>query len=693
MSNNPIFAPYNTPYGAYPFDLIKEEHYREAFAIALKEKRTEIDAIINSTEAPTFENTIIALERAGEKLERVCGVFYNLLHANSTDELMTISEEIVPEMSALSTYILFSEGLFARIKAVYDQRESLGLDEEEMRLLVNCYEGFAENGANLPKEQKARLEVLSEELSQATLTYGQNNLKEQKIYRLHLTDPSEVEGMPESLLTLSREQAQREGKSEGWVFDLTAPSYFPFMQHCRHAHLRRQMYMAKMSIGAAGGEYDNQALIRQLVNGRLEEAQILGYPTFAHYALHKRMAKTPERVYQLLDELLEAYRPKAEAELSMISDFAKAEGGVLPLESWDWAYWAEQYKQRHYELQDELFRPYFELSNVITAVLGLATTLYGITFEERYDIPVYHPDVKTFEVRDEDGSYLGLLYTDFFPREGKRSGAWMNNLQEQYHEADGSDHRPHIVLVMNFTPPTQDKPSLLTAGEVHTFLHEFGHALHGMLSKVRFGSLSGTGVARDFVELPSQLMENFLGQRPWVTSFAKHYETGEPIPTELLDRSKRAKHFLVGYACLRQLSFGYLDMAWHTITTPVAADLSIKSYEATAWAKAMVLPESPEEAVMSTSFGHIFAGGYSAGYYGYKWAEVLDADAFALFKERGVFSREVAQSFRDHILSQGDRREPMDLYVAFRGQEPTIDALLRRDGILKNETEETINQH
>lgn len=680
MQTNPIFQDYETPYGAYPFHLIKEEHYRAAFAEALAEKRRQIDAIIQSEEPPTFANTILALEEAGDKLERVSGIFYNLLHAHSTDELMAISEEIVPELSALSTYILFSEGLFARIKAVYDARDGLNLDEEELRLLTNCYEGFAENGAHLPQAQKQRLEALSQELSQASLRYGQNNLKEQKIYRLHLTDPTDVEGLPESLLTRAREQAERT-HGHGWLFDLTAPSYFPFMQHCKHSHLRREMYLAKMGIGASGGAYDNQSLIRQLVNGRLEEAQILGYPSFAHYALHKRMAKTPERVYQLLDELLAAYRPKAEREYAEITTFAQAEGGPDVLEPWDWAYWAEQYKQRHYELQDELFRPYFELGAVIAAVFGLATTLYGITFQERHDIPVYHPDVQTFEVRDEDGSYLGLLYTDFFPREGKRSGAWMNNLQEQYNEPDGRDHRPHILLVMNFTPPTTEQPALLTAGEVHTFLHEFGHALHGLLSKVRFSSLSGTGVARDFVELPSQIMENWLGQRAWVTSFAKHYVSGEPIPTELLDRSQRAKHFLVGYACLRQLSFGYLDMAWHTISTPVSPDLSIKDYEVAAWSKAMILPESPEGTMMSTSFGHIFSGGYSAGYYGYKWAEVLDADAFALFKEQGIFSREVAQRFRDHVLSQGDKREPMELYVAFRGGEPTIEALLRRDGL------------
>lgn len=679
---NPIYQPYATPYGAYPFDVIKDEHYREAFREAIAEKRAEIQAIINQEEAPTFANTILALEGAGAKMELVSGIFYNLLHAHSNDELMAISEELVPELSELSTEIIFSKPLFERVKAVYDERDTLGLNEEEMRLLTNCYEGFAENGANLGEADQARLKELSMSLSQATLLYGQNNLKDQKRYNLYVDSEADVLGLPESLLRLSSERAKQEGYEQGWLFDLTAPSYFPFMQHCKNRELRKQMYVAKMSVGASGDEYDNKDLIRTIVNGRLEEAQILGFPSFAHYALHKRMAKTPEAVYKLLDQLLEAYRPKADEELKEISAFALSEGAKEALEPWDWAYWAEQYKQKYYDLEDELFRPYFALDQVIEAVFGLATTLYGLSFEERRDIPVYHPDVKAFEVKDEDGSYLGLLYTDFFPREGKRSGAWMSNFQEQYHEANGTDHRPHIVLVMNFTPPTSDKPALLTAGEVHTFLHEFGHALHGMLSKVRFASLSGTGVARDFVELPSQIMENWLSQREWVTSFAKHYQTGEPIPTELLDRSKRARHFLVGYACLRQLSFGYLDMAWHSIEQALKEPLDVKQYEDAAWAKAMILPSAPEGCIMSTSFGHIFSGGYSAGYYGYKWAEVLDADAFALFKERGIFNKEVAESFRANILSQGDRREPMDLYIAFRGQEPTIDALLRRDGII-----------
>lgn len=681
MTENPIFAPFKTPHGAYPFDRITEGDYREAFAEAIAQKRAEVDAIISCSEAPTFENTILALERCGSALERVTGIFFNLLHAHSTDELMKISEEIMPTLSELSTYIILSAPLFERIKTIYDSRESLNLEEEELRLLTNCYEGFAESGALLSPEGKARLEELSLSLSQCSLMYGQNTLKDQKRYRLHLTDGCDVAGMPESALTIAREAATREGHKDGWLFDLSAPSYFAFMQHAPKSDLRRKMYLAKMSVGAAGDEYDNQANIRTLVNGRLEEAKLLGYPTFADYALHKRMARKPERVYELLDKLLLAYKPVAEREIEQIKTFAHERGAMGELMSWDWSYWAEQYKQAYYELDDEMLRPYFELGRVTDAIFSLAHQLYGISFVERQDVPVYHPDVKTYEVHDSDGGYLALLYTDFFPREGKQSGAWMNTLQDQYEQEDGSDHRPHIILVMNFTPPTSDRPALLTAGEVNTFLHEFGHALHGMLSKCRFASLSGTSVARDFVELPSQLMENWLAEEDWLRSFAFHYQTGEPIPSEYVERMERAKHFLVGYAACRQLSFGLLDMAWHTLTEPVANDLDIKRFEDEAWQKALVLPPSPEGTMMSTSFGHIFSGGYSAGYYGYKWAEVLDADAFSVFKSQGLFSREVADRFRREILSQGDKREAMDLYVAFRGQEPTIDALLERDGI------------
>lgn len=677
---NPLLQPFDTPFGSYPFDRITIADFKEAFAQALTEKRAEADAIIHSTMPPTFENTILALERCGERLELVSGAFFNLLHAESNDELMALSQEIMPELTRLGTDIALSEPLFDRIRTVWEHTAPDTLTTEEYRLLYNCYRGFVDSGALLPAEKKERLRALSDEMSTTSLSFGQNILKDEKRYKLHLTDAAAVAGMPETALVLAADKARRGGHAEGWLFDLSAPSYFAFMKHCGDSHLRRQMYEAKMSVGFAQNEYNNEALVRKMVNGRLEESNLLGYDTFAHYALHDRMAKKPEAVHALLDKLLEAYKPKAEEELEMISQWAAAQASdptSFTMEPWDWAYWSEQYKQAHYTLDDEMMRPYFELERVTRGVFGLATRLYGLSFAERADVPVYHPDVRVYEVSDEDGSYLGLLYTDFFPREGKQNGAWMNNLRDQ-----SEGQRPHIIIVMNFTPPTADKPALLTAGEVETFLHEFGHALHGMLSQCRFGSLSGTSVARDFVELPSQLMENWLTERDFLDTFALHYQTGEPMPSDLVDKLLAARNYLAASGACRQLSFGYLDMAWHGLTAPVADDLDIKAFEEAAWRKALVLPPSPPHTVMSTAFGHIFSGGYAAGYYGYKWAEVLDADAFAAFQEAGIFDRGVASRFRQEILERGDTADAMDLYVAFRGHEPDIDPLLRRTGII-----------
>ncbi len=677
---NSLLQPTTTAHGAYPFDKIQVEDFREAFSLAIEEKEQEIKALIASEEQPTFTNTIVALERSGAKLEWVSGVFFNLLHAAATDELMAISQEITPRLSALSSFITLSDPLFDRIHAVWERRETLGLDAEDLRLLERTYEGFTERGALLPADKKERLKAIQARMSELSLTFSQNNLKDQQRFRLHITDQHYLTGMPETSLRSAEALAREEGKS-GWVFTLAAPSFFPFMQHCPEGKLREEMYRAKMMVGAASDEYDNRELIRELVNLRLEYAQLLGAKTYAEKALRLRMARTPEAVYQLLDELLIAYRPIAEEELKRVETFAKEHGHTKPLQPWDWSYWAQQYQKAYYELDEEMLRPYFELTKVSEAVLGLATTLYGIHFTPRPELPVYHPDVRAYEVTDADGSYLGLLYTDFFPREGKQSGAWMNNLQEQYHTASGEDHRPHIVLVMNFTPPTEGHPALLTPGEVRTFLHEFGHALHGMFASARYSSLSGTNVVRDFVELPSQLMENWLDERSWLLTFARHYETGETLPEDLILRMERAKHFLVGYAACRQLSFGYLDMAWHTITEPLSEAIDTKAFEEHAWQRATLLAPSPAPCQMSTSFGHIFSGGYAAGYYGYKWAEVLDADAFAAFQEEGIFSRATAERFRREVLSQGDKRDAEQLYEAFRGKAPTVDALLRRDGV------------
>ena len=677
---NSLLQRTTTAHGAYPFDKIQVEDFREAFHLAIEEKEQEIKALIASEEQPTFTNTIVALERSGAKLEWVSGIFFNLLHAAATDELMAISQEITPRLSALSSFITLSDPLFDRIHAVWERRETLGLDAEDLRLLERTYEGFTERGALLPADKKERLKAIQARMSELSLTFSQNNLKDQQRFRLHITDLHYLTGMPETSLRSAEALAREEGKS-GWVFTLAAPSFFPFMQHCPEGKLREEMYRAKMMVGAASDEYDNRELIRELVNLRLEYAQLLGAKTYAEKALRLRMARTPEAVYQLLDELLIAYRPIAEEELKRVETFAKEHGHTKPLQPWDWSYWAQQYQKAYYELDEEMLRPYFELTKVSEAVLGLATTLYGIHFTPRPELPVYHPDVRAYEVTDADGSYLGLLYTDFFPREGKQSGAWMNNLQEQYHTASGEDHRPHIVLVMNFTPPTEGHPALLTPGEVRTFLHEFGHALHGMFASARYSSLSGTNVVRDFVELPSQLMENWLDERSWLLTFARHYETGETLPEDLILRMERAKHFLVGYAACRQLSFGYLDMAWHTITEPLSEAIDTKAFEEHAWQRATLLAPSPAPCQMSTSFGHIFSGGYAAGYYGYKWAEVLDADAFAAFQEEGIFSRATAERFRREVLSQGDKRDAEQLYEAFRGKAPTVDALLRRDGV------------
>ena len=677
---NSLLQPTTTAHGAYPFDKIRVEDFREAFHLAIEEKEQEIKALIASEEQPTFTNTIVALERSGAKLEWVSGIFFNLLHAAATDELMAISQEITPRLSALSSFITLSDPLFDRIRTVWERRETLGLDAEDLRLLERTYEGFTERGALLPADKKERLKAIQARMSELSLTFSQNNLKDQQRFRLHITDQHYLTGMPETSLRSAEALAREEGKS-GWVFTLAAPSFFPFMQHCPEGKLREEMYRAKMMVGAASDEYDNRELIRELVNLRLEYAQLLGAKTYAEKALRLRMARTPEAVYQLLDELLTAYRPIAEEELKRVETFAKEHGHTKPLQPWDWSYWAQQYQKAYYELDEEMLRPYFELTKVSEAVLGLATTLYGIHFTPRPELPVYHPNVRAYEVTDADGSYLGLLYTDFFPREGKQSGAWMNNLQEQYHTASGEDHRPHIVLVMNFTPPTEGHPALLTPGEVRTFLHEFGHALHGMFASARYSSLSGTNVVRDFVELPSQLMENWLDERAWLLTFARHYETGETLPEDLIQRMERAKHFLVGYAACRQLSFGYLDMAWHTITEPLSEGLDTKAFEEEAWQRATLLAPSPAPCQMSTSFGHIFSGGYAAGYYGYKWAEVLDADAFAAFQEEGIFSRATAERFRREVLSQGDKRDAEQLYEAFRGKAPTVDALLRRDGV------------
>lgn len=678
-AKNPFFGKYKTPHETIPFNKIKAAHYEPAFEEGIRQVKQEVDKIADNPAAPTFENTIVALERSGALLERVASAFFNLLSAESNDEMMEISQRVSPKLSESSNDIILNEKLFARIKSVYEQKDRLNLNTEDAKLLQETYESFAENGANLSPEDKEKFRKLSAEESLLTLTFDQNVLKDENSFEMLLTNEADLEGLPESVREAAAANAKEKGKT-GWLFDLTAPSYVPFMRYSAKRDLREKLYRANMAVGNKDGEYDNRENIRKIANTRLAIANLLGYKTYADYALHRTMAKTPANVYKLLNDLLEAYRPTALNEYNKIQGFALGmEGKDFTVMPWDWSYYSEKLKDLTFNINDEMTRPYFELSNVKKGVFGLATQLYGITFKENKAIPVYHPDVTPYEVYDENGKFLAVLYTDFHPRDGKQSGAWMNGMKGQY-KIDGKDSRPHIVIVMNFTKPTETKPSLLTFDEVETLLHEFGHAIHGMLADGTYESLSGTSVYRDFVELPSQLMENWLTEKEFLDQIAVHYQTGEKIPQEMVQKLIDASNFNTGYLCLRQLSFGFLDMAWHTLTSPFEGD--IVAFERTAWQPAQVLP-SVENTLMSSSFSHIFAGGYAAGYYGYKWAEVLDADAFAAFKAAGIFNRDVARSFRENVLSKGGTEDPMTLYVRFRGQEPTIDALLKRNGIKK----------
>lgn len=675
-NQNPLLATYHTPHQTTPFHLIKTEHYEPAIQTGMKVHDHEIESIINNPDEPTFANTIIALERSGALLDRITTVFGNLLSAETNDEMQAIAERVMPMLTAHSNNISLNEKLFERIKHVYESKEKETLNQEESMLLKNTYEGFIRNGANLTGEQKERFRQLSAELSVLTLKFSQNNLKETNEYELPLT-LEQLKGLPESALEAYAQTAKEKGK-DNYIVTLQAPSFVPFMKYCKDRKLREQLYMAYNTQCTHDNEYNNMEIVKQLVNLRLEIAQLLGYETVADYVLTRRMAENSRNVYQLLNQLLEAYTPTAHKELEEIQTLAKElEGNDFQLMPWDWAYYSRILKEKKFNFDEEALRPYFELNKVIEGVFGLATKLYGIRFQENKDIPVYHPDVNAYEVYDKDNRFLAVLYTDFHPRAGKRSGAWMTNYKEQWIDENGNS-RPHVSVTMNFTKPTADKPALLTFSEVNTFLHEFGHALHGMFADTTYQSLSGTNVYWDFVELPSQFMENFATEEEFLNTFARHYQTGQPIPSELIQRIVDASNFNVAYACLRQLSFGLLDMAWYTRTTPFDGD--VRMYEKQAWKKAQIMPDI-EETCMTVQFSHIMAGGYSAGYYSYKWAEVLDADAFSLFKEKGIFDQDTANSFRENVLCKGGTEHPMTLYKRFRGKEPEIAALLRRNGI------------
>lgn len=679
---NPFFQPYGTPHETAPFDKITLADYEEAFMEGIRREDEQIEKMLNDPNEPTFENTIIREDEVKDRkhyydlLDRVSNVFYNLLSAETNDELDALAQKMSPILTKHANDISLNPKVFERIQYVYQHHREL--TPEENRLLETAYDGMVRSGALLNDEQKDHLRKLTEEAGMLSLQFSQNLLKENKAYTLHITDATKVEGIPETVLETARQAAQ-EQNLEGWIFTLDAPSYGPFVTYCKDRELRKEIFMARNTLGIKDNENNNLEVCKRIINIRREMAQLLGYDTYADYIMKHRMATNVENVYKLLNELIDAYKPTAKKEREEVIALAKKEeGDDFKLRPWDSAYYSHKLQLEKFDLDPEELRPYFEINNVIKGVFGLATKLYGITFKENKDIPVYHPDVKPYEVFDEDGSYLAVLYVDFHPRKGKRDGAWMTEYQGQWIEKDGTNIRPHASLVMNLSKPTPEKPALLRLGEVETFLHEFGHSLHGMFANTRFESLSGTNVWWDFVELPSQFMENYAVEKEFLKTFAFHYQTGEVIPDTLIDKIIASRNFGVGSACLRQVSFGLLDMAYYTQKEEFKED--IISFEKKAWERA-ILGEQLPNTCMTTQFSHIMAGGYAAGYYSYKWAEVLDADAFNVFKKEGIFNKDTAKRFRENILSKGGTEHPMTLYKRFRGQEPTIDALLERNGI------------
>ena len=673
---NPFFQSYNTPHDTVPFDRIRLEDYEEAFMEGIRRDNEQIEKTINNPEKPTFDNTIINTEEDEgyyDLLSRVSTVFFNLLSAETNDEMDALAQKMQPILTQHANDVRLNTQLFERIRKVHLHHRKL--TPEEKMLLDNCYEGFVRSGALLDKAGKQHLRQLTEEASMLSLQFSQNLLKEQKAFTLDITNEALLEGLPET----AREAAAltaKEQEKQGWVFTLDMPSYSPFMTYSTQRELRKQMYMARNTVCTHDNNENNIAICQRLVNLRREIAQLLGYKTYADYVLKRRMATNSRNVYKLLDDLIDAYKPTALKEREELRKLAHKD--VDKMKPWDSGFYSHKLQMKKYNIDQEMLRPYFELSKVIKGVFGLANKLYGITFKENKNIPVYHPDVKAYEVFDKDGSYLAVFYADFHPRKGKQGGAWMTEYQGQFIDKKGENVRPHVSVVMNLTKPTAEKPALLTLGEVETFLHEFGHSLHGMFANTRFESLSGTNVWWDFVELPSQFMENYSVEKDFLRTFAFHYQTGEPLPDELINRIVKSRNFMAATACLRQVSFGLLDMAYYTKKEEFKED--IIPFEKKAWKKA-ILGEQLPDTCMTVQFSHIMAGGYAAGYYSYKWAEVLDADAFSVFKRHGIFDQATAQRFRDEILSKGGTEHPMTLYKRFRGGEPTIDALLKRNGI------------
>ncbi len=676
-NNNPLLKTFDTPYQTAPFDKITEEHFMPAFIQALEEGRADIKAIIQNKETTSFENTIEALEKSGKRLDRIADIFFNLNSAETNDKIQSIAREVSPMLSDYANDIWLNDKLFERVKTVYDQsKNNPDLNHEQQKLLEDTFKGFARRGALLNGFDKERYREISSELSKLSLHFGENVLAETNDFRLHIINESDLAGLPSDDIEAAAHRAETEGK-EGWLFTLQIPSYLPFMKYADNRDLREKMFRAYTSRANKGNKRDNNDIIKKTVALRLEKAKLLGHANHAEYVLSERMAKTPERVKNFLEELLEASLPFARQDIKEVEEHARDLGFEDSLQRWDFAYYSEKLKTASFNISDEMTKPYFQLEKVKEGIFDLTKQLWGLSFTRNTQIPVYHKDVEAYEVFDGDGSFLAVLYLDFFPRDGKQGGAWMTSYKEQHLE-QGENVRPHISVVTNFTKPTTTKPSLLTYNEVTTFLHEFGHALHGMLSNVTYESMAGTSVFRDFVELPSQFMENWAREKEWLQKVARHYQSGDPIPSELVDKIIAAGNFQSGYGTVRQLSFGMNDMAWHTIEEPVNKDVA--QFENEAMAPTGLMPDV-KGSCMSTAFGHIFDGGYAAGYYGYKWAEVLDADAFDLFKQNGIFDKNTAQSFRKNILEKGGTKDPMELYVSFRSHEPSIEPLLERSGL------------
>lgn len=675
---NPLLEKFNNPFGAIPFDKIELKHFKPAIEKAIESGKKDIEKIKSNPEPANFNNTIEALERSAYLLGEVSSIFFNLNSANTSNEMQAIAQEISPLLTAFGNDVQLDLDLFNRVKIAHDTINTNDLTEEQAWLLDKTYKSFVRNGANLNDEDKELLRRISGELSVLTLKFSENLLKDSNAFELWLTDEKDLIGLPDSFIEASALLAKSKGKDKGWLITLDYPSYIPFMKYSENRELRQKLYLAFGSRGFHQNDYNNETVLKRIAELRHEKANLLGYKSHADFVLEERMAEAPKNVYELWDELLEPALPKAKEELAEIQKFADKVGGPSPILNWDFSFYSEQLKKEKFDINDELLKPYFKLENVIEGAFQTANKLYGILFKERFDIPLYHKDVRTFEVTDENGNFLALFYADFFPRESKRSGAWMTSFKGQ-NKYDGTEQRPHVAIVCNFTKPIESQPSLLTFNEVTTLFHEFGHALHGMFANGYYESLSGTNVYWDFVELPSQLMENWCYEKECLNLFAKHYETNEIIPMALIQKIKDSVNFLSAYQTVRQVGLGQLDMAWHHLKT-IPTD-SVYEFEKKATQKTSLFPEQ-KETVTSTAFSHIFAGGYSAGYYSYKWAEVLEADAFEMFKEKGIFNKEVANSFKNNVLSRGGSTHPMKLYVAFRGKKPTSQALLKKSGLL-----------